>query len=58
MIQTVLAFLSTHGLDIVQGLLMILGGFSIIAKLTPTEADDKFIDAILKVIHGFGLTKK
>jgi len=42
---------------IIQGLLMVLGGFSILAKLTPTKTDDEIIDKILKVIHMFGLTK-
>jgi len=36
----------------------ILGVASMIAKLTPTEADDKIVAAILKVVHGLGLTKK
>ena len=41
-----------------QGVLMLLGGASIIAKMTPTKADDKIINSILKVVHGLGLTKK
>ncbi len=51
-------FVTTHGAELVSAVLMILGGFSIIAKYTPTKADDKVLDAILKVIHTFGLTKK
>ncbi len=53
-----LSFFTAHGLDVLQAVLMILGGASIIAKITPTEADDKVIAAVLKVIHAFGLTKK
>lgn len=34
-----------------------LGTASIIAKMTKTKADDKIINAILKVIHTLGLTK-
>lgn len=35
----------------------IFGAFSIIAKITPTKADDKVVDFILRIIHFFGLTK-
>jgi len=51
-------WLVEHADDIVSGLLMILGGASILARLTPTKKDDKVLDAILKVIHTLGLTKK
>ena len=40
-----------------KALLMILGGASIIAKITPWEADNKFIDKILALINKLGLTK-
>jgi len=50
--------IATHGVTIVQGLLMVLGGFSILAKVTPTPKDDKVIDKVLSVIHTLGLTKK
>lgn len=43
---------------LLQGLLALLGAFSIIAKLTPTDADDAFIRGLLKAIHSLGLTKK
>jgi len=43
--------------SIIQAILMILGGASIIAKMTPTKADDKVIDTLLKIIHLAGLTK-
>lgn len=39
---------------IIQGVLMVLGGFSILAKLTPSDWDDKLIAKIINVI---GLTK-
>jgi hypothetical protein len=42
---------------ILQIIFAVLGVFSLIAKLTPTQADDKILDAILKIIHTFGLTK-
>lgn len=42
----------------VVAVLSILGGFSVLAKLTPTEADDKVIATIINFIHTVGLTKK
>jgi len=55
--QEVFGFITAHGAEVLSAVLMILGGFSVLAKLTPTKADDKVIDAVLKVIHTFGLTK-
>ena len=43
---------------IAGAVLMILGGFSIIAKLTPTKVDDQIIQKIIDFIHKLGLTKK
>jgi len=43
---------------IVVAILAILGGFSVLAKLTPTEVDDRFIQKIIDVINALGLTKK
>ena len=43
--------------EVVVGILAILGIFSAIAKITPTEADNKFIDKIVAFIHKLGLTK-
>lgn len=42
----------------VVAVLAILGGFSALAKLTPTQADDKFIQKAIDFIHLLGLTKK
>lgn len=56
--QDVIAFLLAHGVDIGQGLLQILGGFALIAKITPTTADDKIIAAILKVVSWGSLNLK
>ena len=51
-------FITANWQEITVALLAVLGAASAIAKLTPTEADDKVINAILKVVHGLGLTKK
>jgi len=53
-----LALLAANWLQVVQGLLMVLGGFSILAKITPTQADDAIVDKALDLIHTLGLTKK
>ena len=50
-------WLTANWNDILQAGLGIFGAFSIIAKLTPTQADDKIVNGILKIIHFFGLTK-
>lgn len=43
--------------QVASAILMVLGGASIIAKLTPTESDDKIIQKIEDFIHKLGLTK-
>lgn len=42
---------------VIQLVLAVLGVASIIAKITPTEADNAIIDKILSVVHLLGLTK-
>lgn len=56
-IGAIIGWIMTNGGQIVTGVLAILGGFSIIARLTPTEADDKVIAKIVAIIHTLGLTK-
>jgi hypothetical protein len=50
-------WITTHAADLTQLLLAALGLFSIIAKLTPTESDNKLLAKILAVVHTLGLTK-
>jgi len=38
-------------------ILAALGLFSIIAKMTPTDADNKVVDFLYKVVNFLGLTK-
>jgi len=40
-----------------EGLLMVLGGFSILAKITPWEWDNKVLDSVQKLINKLGLAK-
>lgn len=42
---------------IITGVLAILGGFSILAKLTPTQVDDEIIQKVIDVIQKLGLKK-
>lgn len=50
-------FLLAHKLDILNLVLSLLGVFSVIAKFTPTQADDKALATVYAVIHKLGLTK-
>ncbi len=54
----IINWLQDHAADLTAMLFALLGLFSIIAKLTPTEADNKILDKILSVVHALGLTKK
>ena len=51
-------WLTTHWVEVLQAALAVLGAFSLVAKLTPTQADDLFVQKILDVVHALGLTKK
>lgn len=48
----------THSVELINIVLGTLGVFSILAKLTPTDADNKILDAVYKFINMLGLTKK
>lgn len=50
-------WLIAHSTDLTALLLALLGVFSIVAKLTPTESDNVILDKILAVVHTLGLTK-
>lgn len=50
-------YLMEHWKDILEVGLQVLGVASVVARLTPTEADNKVIGSIYGVIHKLGLTK-
>ena len=56
--DSVFNFLKDHGMEMMELLLAALGLFSVIAKMTPTKADDKVVNFFLSIIHKLGLTKK
>lgn len=47
------AWVQAHG----ELILAVLGAFSAIARVTPTEADNKLVDMVLQGVHFLGLTK-
>jgi len=51
-------YITSNSQDLVALLFGILGVFSIIAKLTPTDSDNKILEKIQKLVHTVGLTKK
>lgn len=50
---SIIAFVTNHA----ELVLAVLGLFSAIARVTPTEADNKVVDFVLGIVHTFGLTK-
>ncbi len=55
--EEIIAYVLSNKADLVIALLALLGAASDVAKLTPTEADNKVLAVILKVVHALGLTK-
>ena len=50
-------YLLAHWRDILDVGLQTLGVASVVARLTPTQADNQVLDKIFLVIHKLGLTK-
>lgn len=50
-------YIFNNSQDLLALLFGLLGVFSVVARLTPTEADNKILNIILKVVGGLGLTK-
>lgn len=51
-------YVIANSADLIALLFGLLGVFSVVAKLTPTEVDNKLLAIVTKLIHAFGLTKK
>jgi phage I-like protein len=49
--EAIITYLVANGGTILAALSAIIGGFSIIATLTPNQTDNKVINALLKVIN-------
>lgn len=50
-------YLLAHSTDLTVLLFAVLGLFSAIAKITPTETDNKILAKVLAFVHTLGLTK-
>lgn len=46
----IIAFLVANGVDILEALLSIVGGASILAAITPTAKDDSVLSVVRKVL--------
>lgn len=51
-------YIVANSADLIALLFGLLGVASVIAKLTPTDVDNKIVAKIAAVIHTLGLTKK
>ena len=51
-------WLVAHWQEVGEAVLAVLGAASMVAKLTPTEADDAVVQKVLDFVHMLGLTKK
>tara|TARA_Y100001963_G_scaffold145886_1_gene220128 strand:- start:197 stop:373 length:177 start_codon:yes stop_codon:yes gene_type:complete len=47
-------FIQNNWEQILAGVTSVVGGFSILATLTPNESDNRLIDAIMKAINLLG----
>jgi len=54
---SLISWLTTNGPELLEGLFAFLGLASVVARFTPTEADDKFVAAVASLVHKLGLTK-
>lgn len=54
----IISFFATNWDNILGGILTIIGGASVLARVTPWEWDNKALDFIQKIIDGLALSKK
>lgn len=47
-------FFTNNWTEILSAVTSIVGGFAIIATLTPNQADNKIIDAVMQMINALG----
>ena len=43
-----------HWEEILMGVTSVVGGFSVLASMTPNSADNKVVDAVMQVINFLG----
>ena len=56
--ETYISWVVTNYQTIITAALVIVGGFSVIAKLTPTPADDAILAKAVKVLDFVSLNKQ
>lgn len=56
-VTDVFTFATEHYSDLVFSLFAFLGFASAVARITPTKADDDFVQKLLDIVHALGLTK-
>lgn len=54
----VISYVQANWDQLIVTVLAVLGAAALIARFTPTEADDKVIAALLKLVHGLAGTQK
>tara|TARA_Y100001963_G_C6681504_1_gene400071 strand:- start:674 stop:856 length:183 start_codon:yes stop_codon:yes gene_type:complete len=47
-------YITENWSDILSAVTSIVGGFAILATLTPNDSDNKFFDALMKAINTLG----
>jgi len=57
-VTAIMQFMSANFMTIVTALLAVIGGLSIIAKLTPTPKDDEILAKIVKVLDFLAMNKQ
>lgn len=55
--ENIVSFITSNWVDIGSVLLMLIGAFSIIAKWTPNEVDNKIAAYLLKIVNFIGFKK-
>ena len=55
--ETYISWIATNYDVLIAGALAVVGGFSIIAKLTPTPKDDEILAKVVKVLDFIALNK-
>jgi len=54
----IITFVTANWVDIVQGVLAVVGAASVIVKLTPTPKDDAILAVVINVLSKIALNPK
>lgn len=56
--QDIINYLLSHALELIQIATAVIAAASLVANLTPTDADNKFIAVLAKLVNGLALNFK